>query len=413
MAQPASEPRQVLCPKCKSMLVLQTITLGSKKQCPHCNAVFVISAGKAPQRESAIPKDESAAPKDESAAPKDESAAPKDESAAPKDESAVPKQDKGYDLRTDADPAVAPTDLDSKKNVIKKGIHPVKNFVEVEEEEVAEAWQPKRPPPVRLFKDKTFKAPFSVTFRKCYVMLLILSLIMGIVTAVLLPYLDVGSKDSKDAVVQSDAALKNLALPRSFDGLNVGALNAGATFVMLLLGVPFVILTTGLGIAIFRDTYEGSDEFVSWPREWLNNILISASFVLVPLFLGAFPALLATAFLPGIGWLKMPIVVVCTLVLFPLFFLSALDGKSPVMLHSKPVWGSLRGTFPAWKGFYIPTICIGTAIALFLSIHLYVWLKIICAFVLLPFCVMVYFRLLGKLAWYCSGGYDESLEAEK
>jgi DNA-directed RNA polymerase subunit M/transcription elongation factor TFIIS len=379
MSQSSSTPKQVPCPKCKNMLVLETTTSGSKKQCPQCNAVFVISGGKTAQHENK--------------------------------ENAVAKQDDGYDLKTDATPQVPRADLSSRKTTMKEGADRCDSFEEEGEEQRAAVWQPKRPPPVRLLRDKTFKAPFSGAFRKCYVMLLIASLIMGSITAVLLPYMDIGGKDSKNPADQPEGGIKNMALVRSFDGLNVGALSTGATFLMILIGVPFAMLMAALGLAIFRDTFEGSDEFASWPRDWLNSIFISASFILVPLFLGAFPALVVISFVPGIGWFRMPLVVVCSLILFPLCFLSALENKSPVMLYSKPVWNSVRNTFPVWRTFYGLTLSIGVAISLFLRIPLYTWLTAICGSFLLPTYFMVYFRMLGKLAWYCSGGYDEYAEA--
>jgi hypothetical protein len=409
MTQSDSVTKQVPCPKCKNMLVLQTVAVGSKRQCPHCKAVFVISSGKTAQREDAVVKNESIPREEGSSVPGAKSFVPNEASVAPKCEGPAPKDDDGYGLKLDANPAAGDARRDAASRIVNRAEH----IADKSDKEQVEAWRPKRPPPARLFRNHTFKAPFEVSFRKCLIMLLVLSLIMGIATALLLPYLDIGGKESKDAGGNSDVALKNLALVRSFDGLSSGAQSTGAVFVLILLGAPFLIATSGIAVAIFRDTFEGFDKFESWPREWLNGILISVSFIVVPLFLSAFPSLLICAFLPGIGWLRMPIVVVCTLILFPLFFLSALDSKSPVMLYSKPVWNSLQITFPIWKIFYISTIAIGAAIALFLSIPIIAGLKVIFLAMLLPFCVMAYFRLLGKLAWYCSGGYEESIKAEE
>jgi hypothetical protein len=355
--------------------MFSTITVGSKKHCPHCNADFVISA-----------------------------------SIIPQEESAVAKEDDVYDLEISTTPAVPRAKLHSKMNVAKGETDPEEEM-DFDEEEIA-TWQPKRPPPDRLFRDKTFKAPFSATFRNCSLILLIVSLIISSITAVMLYYMNVGSGDSKNLVDQTDSSLKNLALARSFDGLSVGALDTGATFCLIVIGVPFAMAVAALGISIFRDTFEGSDEFVSWPREWLNHMFLSASFILVPLFLGALPALIMISIVPHIGWFKMPLVIICEMILFPVVFLSALESKSPVMLYSRPIWNSLKISFPVWREFYMLTISAGAVIFLFLSIPLFTWLKVICISILLPFYFMVYFRLLGRLAWYCSGGYDESMEAE-
>ena len=403
MAQSTSAPKRVPCPKCKGIIVLETTAAGSKQQCPQCNAVFVISAGKAPPKENT----ENVVAKQEDAVAKQEDAVAKQEEAVAKQEEAVAKQEDGYDLKTAAAPQVAHDDAPARRAAIKEGAD---RYYKYEEEEEEAVWQPKQPPPARLLRDKTFKAPFSPAFRQCYVIVLIASLIMGSITAVLVPYMDIGGKDSKNAVDQTDSNIKNLTLVRSFDGLNVGAMNTVASFVMILVGAPFAMLMAALGLAIYRDTFEGSVEFVSWPRDWLNNFFVSAVFVLVPIFLAAFPALVMNTFLPGIGWFRMPLVVLCALILFPLFFLSALESKSPVMLCSKPIWNSLKIAFPVWREFYVLTILTGVAIALFLRIPL-IWLTAICGSILIPTYFMVYFRLLGKLAWYCSGGYDEYLEA--
>ena len=90
--------------------------------------------------------------------------------------------------------------------------------------------------------------------------------------------------------------------------------------------------------------------------------------------------------------------------LFPFLLLSALEAGSPLTPFSLPILMSLRHHGRAWLAFY------GQSIALFAAcwlIGLVLW-TVLPALALLPIGVvlastlMIYFRLLGRLAWHCS-----------
>lgn len=157
-------------------------------------------------------------------------------------------------------------------------------------------------------------------------MLLIVSLILGYMTSSMLYYFG-------ESVVTS-----GLHFGASLEGFNPWFYGMIFTFGTVLIGVPYVVVLTALGMSIFRDTYEGNESFVSWPWDWYTNIILDSSYVLISLFWGGLPAFIACSLLPGAAWIKISIIVITELVLFPVFFLSALDSKSPVMLYSLPVW---------------------------------------------------------------------------
>ncbi|HYW78792.1 MAG TPA: hypothetical protein VE890_04410, partial [Thermoguttaceae bacterium] len=97
-------------------------------------------------------------------------------------------------------------------------------------------------------------------------------------------------------------------------------------------------------------------------------------------------------------WLVVPL---SALVLFPIMLLSVLEANSPMMPLSKHVWRSLLRVWRAWGCFYIETTLLGTAAAgLILGLaYVSVWLAVPLAPAALVAAAMIYFRLLGRVAW--------------
>ena len=88
-----------------------------------------------------------------------------------------------------------------------------------------------------------------------------------------------------------------------------------------------------------------------------------------------------------------------------------LENDSVATPYSKPVWRSLWYAWHAWVLFYLLTLLVGETFVYLLRLIPFQEhrLEIIFLSVILPFFLMVYFRLLGRLTWFCSGRFDEDI----
>lgn len=161
-------------------------------------------------------------------------------------------------------------------------------------------------------------------------------------------------------------------------------------------------------LTILGDTAAGADDVEHWPDpygflDWAG----STFFVINSLALTAAAGngvewLLGQAELPGeYALVGVP------LVLFPLVLLSMLEVNSPFVPLSKTVCRSLVRNWRAWIGFHVETILLlaaagGIVIAALLPGSLL--LAIPAAALTGVASLMIYFRLLGRLAWCCSAG---------
>jgi hypothetical protein len=93
-----------------------------------------------------------------------------------------------------------------------------------------------------------------------------------------------------------------------------------------------------------------------------------------------------------------------TILLFPILFLSMLEANSPFWPFSAPVWRSLLSHWWAWGKFFLLSTVLFAAVvggALLCVVEVSFLLGFVVAFVTVAI-LMIYFRLLGRLAWCCS-----------
>jgi hypothetical protein len=166
-------------------------------------------------------------------------------------------------------------------------------------------------------------------------------------------------------------------------------------------GVFFINLLTILG-----DTAAGADEVGYWPEavaflDWAGNTFFVINSLLVSVLAGqGLGWLLRQAELPGVySMVAVPVM------LFPFLLLSMLEANSPLVPISKVVCGSLFRKWRAWAGFYLETILIlaligVSGIAAILLGNLYWAIPVLAVTTVAA--LMIYFRLLGRLAWCCS-----------
>jgi DNA-directed RNA polymerase subunit M/transcription elongation factor TFIIS len=166
-------------------------------------------------------------------------------------------------------------------------------------------------------------------------------------------------------------------------------------------GVFFINL-----LAILGDTAAGADEVGHWPEaiafiDWAGSTFFVINSLLFSVLAGQ-----------GLGWLlrqsQLPGVyamIAVPIVLFPFLLLSTLEANSPLVPISKVVWRSLFRKWRAWAVFYLESIPVlavpgASAVAATLSSSL-LWAIPVLAMMTVA-SLMIYFRLLGRLAWCCA-----------
>ena len=160
---------------------------------------------------------------------------------------------------------------------------------------------------------------------------------------------------------------------------------------------------------IVRETGSGSEEV--WPTDlsWFDQILeclylVFANGLVIALGAGIV-WLLGAVGLPAslIG----PSAGVAMTVLFPIVLLSMLENQSPIAPVSVLVLQSLVFDWKAWAAFYlVSTLAFGAAgLIVWLACAIAGCLAVIVAALALGWATMVYFRLLGRLAWHIAQLY--------
>jgi hypothetical protein len=340
------ESNQITCPKCLKLFTVPAVNIGSIEQCPHCDKWFAVSANMIPSESGNV---------------------------------GGGAEEYGVKIEVAPHP---------RHSVFRTAIG-----MSGSEEAVPEAnmplWRPVHPPPPGIFLLGTFTFPFHSGSRSCFVVLSIFTFIVYTLAGYAIYF---GSFSSQ---------------LRSSIGPWIASLFC--TFMGVMLSFILLITYSAFGLAILKDTAEGSERFVSWPRGWFIDWIEEMFYIFLNLFYGVIPAVLLLAVLPDSPGVRLPVIIFTESILFPLFLMSALAGGSAAMPHSAPVWRSLSYAWHAWILYYLFTILIGEAFVFFLLKNPFTgfWQENVVFSLILPFFWIVYFRLLGRLAWFCSGRFEE------
>ena len=193
---------------------------------------------------------------------------------------------------------------------------------------------------------------------------------------------------------------------------------AAALFLVLVSSLLWFLSISRTLLAILDDTSEGLDRVANWPEGNVLGGIRAALLIFYALVLSLVPAgAICTAiggFVEG-SWLVIPPVIL--LLLFPLFLLSILEADSALEPFSSDVWQSLSDAREAWILMY------AVSVAIWGLVGLIDWLtsetipiqeaRIVIGPLVLTAGLLVYYRLLGRLALMLAMRPDDAEEEEE
>jgi hypothetical protein len=182
--------------------------------------------------------------------------------------------------------------------------------------------------------------------------------------------------------------------------LSAGLLTAGS----FICGAFWAIVAFPFGHAILRDTSYANDQ-VEWPNVLMFDCLGDLMVVFAALCYAAFPGFLFSVSRMCPQPYRIPCVVGACFGLFPIVLLSMSEANSPVVPITRLILRSLFRAWWAWLTFYVVSFLAmgGVAIAIIALLRLeLVSIAILVGSVLVNLTWVLYFRLFGRLAWYCS-----------
>ena len=244
-------------------------------------------------------------------------------------------------------------------------------------------------PPLGLFFAGTFRFPF-------YLATLSESLVLSIGAVVLVAGIRLAlwcyNADNEELDQYTRVLLWNgLMLSGAFGGV---------------FALVWACAAAACGLTILHDTSHGADAIESWPNLLRLEGLGEFVYTVNALVLSALPGLLATPLWHWLGISRTLGIAVTVPVLFPIFLLSMLETRSPTDPVSLAVWRSLLYAWRAWLAFYLVALAaalVTAALAVAAIRHAGWAVGLVAAGALLTAAWMIYFRLLGRLAWFCSG----------
>jgi hypothetical protein len=181
----------------------------------------------------------------------------------------------------------------------------------------------------------------------------------------------------------------------------VGAL--GLTLAALPCGLAFVAVAAASCLAILQDTSNGFDKIDSWPGLPVADWIMDVFYVINALLAAVLPGLFLGSVWMCLGgniWSAVWGGASSGIALFPLFLTSMAAEGSCFSVAAPAVWNTVWTQRRLWGRFYLLSAGLGVAVLLLAP------MVARCGFLVRGICsalavaaMMIYFRLLGALAW--------------
>lgn len=171
--------------------------------------------------------------------------------------------------------------------------------------------------------------------------------------------------------------------------------------IAVVLGLIWFVVASAFLLAILRDTAEGVSTIVNWPGEVFADWMLHFLNIFVAAAISTGLGMAMAWALRAAGIIPWPAIGLTVYFLFPFFLLSVLEAGSPIAPLSLAVLGSLRWAWLGWIVFYFESAFVVAAMvgAMAALVLIGGWLALPVA-ILTTGLLFIYFRLLGRLAWY-------------
>lgn len=348
---PAAEQNYVpvICPVCHTRMLATADQVGSRLTCPDCGSPAVVPPMPAPRKKIDVM-----------------------EAAGGGYE--LSGYDEAKPQATAPQPALYPDSTDEPPEI--------------------ERWAPRRERPVlpaRPFLDGTFSFPFSASVYPRTIQLTVFSIAFSAI----------------------GCAAAALFLSRNPAALFVCAMFGGFAAVLVL--IWFLVLSASV-LTVLNETAAGADAIEDWPDavflDWMGDSL----WIFCALCMSVTPGAAVSWLLEMVGIpCGMAILPASMFLCFPFVLLSMLEHNWIFGIISLPVWRTLFVATSGWLRFYLTSALLLAITSVFDTIAAHI--NPIAGFFIISVTQsaawLIYFRLLGRLAWYCSDKMAKAdLEAE-
>lgn len=178
------------------------------------------------------------------------------------------------------------------------------------------------------------------------------------------------------------------------------------TLAAAFLTLIFAATAAASCLAILQDTASGRDKIEHWPGMRITDWLTDVFYVVNALLTAALPGLFTGGTLMCLGGKVGSAIyggALSAIALFPLFLISMVTEGSAFSVASPAVWGTVRTQPRLWGKFYLLSAALGLVLLVLgrVMVGSGFFLQGLCSAVAVA-AIMIYFRLLGRLAWCLS-----------
>ena len=178
----------------------------------------------------------------------------------------------------------------------------------------------------------------------------------------------------------------------------------GGYAISSFVGLIILIGASAYWLAVLKESSEGNDRLYAPPGPVFLDWAGECFFLVFAAAMSQAPGLLLWRFVPNLpDWAGPAAVSFCVVVIFPVFLLSQLENGSPFEFVSLKVVKTLFRNPFAWLLFFSETILLlaGSGAAI-VALYLYSTWTLALSVTLAAAASFLYFRLLGRLAWWLS-----------
>jgi DNA-directed RNA polymerase subunit RPC12/RpoP len=188
---------------------------------------------------------------------------------------------------------------------------------------------------------------------------------------------------------------------------NAAAWFTGAMFFGLsaILALVWFLIAAATVLTVLRETAEGLDVIEDWPGAVFLDWMGESAWLFCAVCMSGTPGA-ALTWLFGMGQTMNGAILFAASIffMFPIVLMSMIETNSIFGMVSLPVLRTLVAATSGWIGFYVAAAALTAAVAAIDAVAYWLnpYFGIIVASIVQAAFWIIYFRLIGRLAWYCT-----------